>query len=48
MKNQNVACDLAHQAIQLAFDQIDELDEENFHSAKRLIEQLNNNLTQWK
>jgi tetratricopeptide (TPR) repeat protein len=48
MKNQQKACELAEQALQLALDKIDEISEEDFRDAKSIIELLKENLTLWK
>jgi 14-3-3 protein epsilon len=48
MKQPADAMALADQALADALDKIDELDEDNFHEAKSIIELLKENLTLWK
>ena len=42
------ACELGESALQLALEQIDEVDEETFRDAKSIIELLKENLSLWK
>ena len=41
MKNHKDACELADRVLQEALDKIDELEEDDFHDAKRIIELTN-------
>ena len=42
------ACELGENALQVALDQIDDVDEETFRDAKSIIELLKENLSLWK
>ena len=42
------ACQLGEAALQVALDQIDDVDEETFRDAKSIIELLKENLSLWK
>ena len=42
------ACQLGESALQVALDQIDDVDEETFRDAKSIIELLKENLSLWK
>jgi len=48
LKDHGKACKLADEALQLALDKIDELEEDDFRDAKSIIELLKENLTLWK
>ena len=48
LKDHAKACSLADEALQLALDKIDELEEDDFRDAKSIIELLKENLTLWK